>query len=124
MSWSTLENEKAFLEQEAKKQQSFGTKAQQLPASIVEVVRERKIVIGEFFIVYTAVFMHYLFTGLTMLFHGKLPTGYAPVTKKQVFEVISNLDMLKPEVKEIKKYGRVVDLDNLPPKIDLMKKSN
>lgn len=73
-----------------------------------------------FLILWTAVGWYYFFSGLYMVLYRKLPKGWHKLERKDVVQVIGNYREYLPQRKEQKKYGRVVDLDSLPEKTNLL----
>lgn len=73
-----------------------------------------------FLILWTAVGWYYFFSGLTMLIRGKLPNGWKPLKEKQIVNVMSNVAEFTRKRKSEKRYGRIVDLDEEVPNVNLM----
>jgi hypothetical protein len=73
-----------------------------------------------FLIVWTAVLLYYFFSGLTMLFRGKLPRGWTQFDKKKLVNLISNIESMTDRRKEMRRYGHVVDLDKPTSKTNLI----
>lgn len=88
---------------------------------VTEKIQEKVDVTIHFLILWTAVSMYYFFTGLSLVIHGKLPRGWKHFDRKQLTQIITNINEFTQKRKEAVKYGRVVTLDYVPPKINLLK---
>lgn len=80
-------------------------------SKVYQSISVKKDEVINFFIVWTAVSLYYFFAGLTMLIRGKLPRGWTHFEKKKLVDLISNIESMTDRRKELRKYGRVVDLD-------------
>lgn len=100
------------------KQQAF--QMEKVAPRVVETIIRKKDETINFFIVWTAVSLYYFFSGLTMLIRGRLPRGWTHFEKKKLISLISNIGELTQLRKEIKKYGKVVDLDKPSSKSPLI----
>lgn len=100
------------------KQQAF--QVEKVAPRVIETVTKKKDEVINFFIVWTAVTLYYLFSGLTMLVHGKLPRGWTHFEKNKLLGLISNIESMTQRRREIRKYGKIVDLDHPTPKSNLI----
>ncbi|MCL4482628.1 MAG: hypothetical protein M1445_08455 [Bacteroidetes bacterium] len=96
---------------------------------VTPVVKEKIVYVSHSFVrslsVLIAVFCYYFFSGMTVLFRGKLPKGYK-IPKKEEIEFFIHMvenptEAEKAEIKEKKKYGQIVDLDYPIPNVNLLK---
>lgn len=87
---------------------------------IVENISVRKDQAINFLIVWTAVSLYYFFSGLTMLIRGKLPRGWTHFEKKKLIDLISNVEDMTQRRREMRKYGKVYDLDKPASKTRLI----
>lgn len=96
------------------------TVAQAVKETIPTIVKESAEVSVNFLFLWTAVFWYYFFSGLTLLIRGKLPRGWHKLEKKEVANIISTVGQYTTQRADQKKYGKVVDLDNPRPDIDII----
>lgn len=68
-----------------------------------------------------SVIFYYFFAGLTVLVRGRLPKSYQVPKPEEIKFFIHNVLRANPDREEKKKYGKIIDLDNPPPKLDLLK---
>lgn len=116
MSWSVQDNVRREEIVEKKKHLKLREKIEVISPVVVEKTEQSV----NFLFMWTAIGWYYFFSGLAMLIRGKLPKGWKPLTEKQVVNVMSNVAESTQNRKDMRRYGKVVTIDEEIPNINLM----